>query len=87
MIKENNKLDENTTNLLYRLINSLLYFADEERLRLYISTSVEKEVFQLIYNELDYLGYTRTYKRLINRIYILNIVKKLYKFIRHYSYY
>ena len=42
-------------------------------------------MFQLAHNEIGYSEYTRTYERLTNGLYMHNIAKKLYKFIRHCS--
>jgi hypothetical protein len=87
-VKENKALGSNTTKLPYHVINKLLYFNNNEiGLRLYIPTLLEKEVFELAYNKIGYLGYTRTYKYLTKGLYIYNIVTKLYKFIRYYLYY
>ena len=87
IIIKNQALEENTIKLLYRIINKLLYFDDKKRdLRLYISIALKAKVFKLIYDKIRYSKYARTYKRLINNLYIFNISTKLYKFIRHYLY-
>ena len=42
MVKTNNELGKNATLLLYKLVDSLLYFNNNERgLRLYIPLSIE----------------------------------------------
>ena len=88
IITENQALEENTAKLLYRIINELLYFDDEKRdLRLYILIILKAKVFKLAHNEMKHSKYIRTYKRLINGLYIFSISTKLYKFIRHYSHY
>ena len=89
IVPQNNNLGNNATKLLYRVVNDLLYFDDDERgLRLYILTAeIEKEVFTLVYNKIEYPGYIRTYKRLINSLYIYKLLTKLYKFIGHCPYY
>ena len=88
MIKKNHDLEENIAKLLYRLVDNLFYFDDNERgLRLYVSIVLKEEIFKLVHNEMGYSNYTRTYKRLINGLYIYNIIIKLYKFIRYYPYY
>ena len=88
IITENQALEENTIKLLYRIVNELLYFDDKKyNLRLYILTILKAEVFKLIYDKIRYSEYTRTYKRLINNLYIFSISTKLHKFIRHYLYY
>ena len=77
--------------LLYKLINNLLYFNDSNpsrELRLYILIKIlEQEIFKLIYNQISYSKYTRTYKKLTSDIYIFNISIKLYKYLRYYSHY
>ena len=74
----NGALEENTIKLLYKIINKLLYFDDEERdFRLYIFTILEAKVFKLIYNKIEYSKYARIYKRLINSLYIFSIAIKL----------
>ena len=83
MIQENDNLEENAAKLPYKMIDELLYFADEGRLRLCIPAPVEKEVFQLAHDELGHPGYARTHERLTDGIYILNMSKKLHEFIRH----
>ena len=83
MINDNDNLGQNAAKLPYRLIDSLLYFADEGRLRLCIPASVEKEVFQLAHDELGHPGYARTHERLTDGVYVLSMAKKLHEFIRH----
>ena len=80
--------EENIVKLSYRIVNDLLYFDNDKRgLRLYILEIMKVEVFKLAYNEIRYPSYARTYKKLTKDLYIFNITSKLYKFIRHYSYY
>ena len=83
MVKDNDNLGDNAAKLPYKLIDGLLYFADEGRLRLCIPASVEKEVFQLAHDELGHPGYARTHERLTDGVYILNMPKRLHDFIRH----
>ena len=74
--------------MLYKLIENLLYFNNNERdLRLYILITIKKEVFKFVYNEIRYLKYAHTYKKLIKELYLFNIIIKHYKFIRYYFYY
>ena len=84
MICENDALSENTVKLLYKIVNDLLYFDDNERgLRLYIPSIMEAEIFKLAYDEMGYSGYVRTYKRFIGNLYIFSMASKLYEFIRY----
>ena len=81
-MRDSDTLEENITKLSYYIVNNLLYFNNNKRdLRLYISSSIKEEIFKLIYNKISYLNYARTYKRLINNLYIFKITSKLYKFI------
>ena len=87
IVKANNKLEDNITKLLYRLVYNLLYFNNIRDLRLYISFTIEEEVFKLIYNKIRHPRYACTHKKLTKSIYILNIIIKLYKYLRYYLYY
>ena len=74
--------------MLYKIIDDLFYFDDDERnLRLCVSIVIKTEVFKLAYDEMRHLDYARTHKRLIEKLYIYNMITKLYEFIRHYLYY
>ena len=87
-MKANIALKDNTTRLLYKLINNLLYFDDLKReIRLYILKTLKYEILRLAYNEIKYLDYARSYKKLIDNIYIFNLIIKLYKYLRYCSYY
>ena len=71
----------------YKIIDDLLYFDDNKRnLRFCVLIIIKVEVFKLAYDEMRYLNYAYTYKRLIEKLYIFNIITKLYKFIRYYLY-
>ena len=68
--------------MLYKIINDLFYFDDDERdLRLYISIIIKVEIFKLTYDEMKHFNYVYIYKRLIEELYIFNMITKLYKFI------
>ena len=71
----------------YKLVNDLLYFDNKRDLYLYLSIIIEVEIFKLIYNNIEYFNYVYIYKRLIDNIYIYNIVIKLYKYLYYYLYY
>ena len=69
------------------MIDDLFYFDDDKRdLRLYVLIAMKIEVFKLAHNEMRHFNYARTYKRLIKKLYIFNIITKLHEFIRHYFY-
>ena len=66
----------------------MLYFNNNKRnLRLYIFIIIKKEIFKLARNEIRYLKYAYTHKKLIKELVLFNIIIKLYKFIRYYFYY
>ena len=88
IIRKNQIFDENVVKLLYRLIDEILYFDNNEKdLRLYISSTIKVEVFKLVYNEIDHSDYIRIYKKLIEGFYIFGIIIKLHKFLRYYLHY
>ena len=83
-MKSNNELQENTSALLYKMIDSLIYYKDSEtELWLGISAvrELEKELFQQTHNQLKHLSYARTYECLTEELYFFNLLKKLYEFI------
>ena len=84
MISDNDTLEKNAVKLLYCLIWKLIYFKDfEQGLYLCILTDLTKEVFQLAHNKLDHSEYVCTHKYLMQGLYIYNLLKQLYKFIRY----
>ena len=52
-----------------------------------MSTIMKIEVFKLAYNEIKHFDYVYIHKRLIEKLYIFNIITKFHKFIRHCFYY
>ena len=85
---QNVTLKKNAAIILYKIINDLLYFDDDEKnLRLYMLIVIKIEVLKLTYNEMRYFDYAYTHKRFIEKLYIFNITTKLYNFIRHYLHY
>ena len=74
--------------MLYKLIDDLFYFDDDERdLRFCVLMTMKIEVFKLAHDEMRHFDYTYTHKRLIEKLYIFNMITKLYEFIRHYPHY
>ena len=70
--------------MLYKIIDDLLYFDDNERgLRFCVLIIMKIKVFKLTYNEIKYINYVYIYKRFIEKLYIFNIITKFYEFIRH----
>ena len=79
---QNATMKKNATIMLYKIIDDLFYFDDDERdLRLYMLIIIKTEIFKLTYNEMRYFDYAYTHKRLIKKLYIFNIIIKLYEFI------
>ena len=88
LTRQNAALKKNAAIMLYKVIDDLLYFDDDEKdLRFYMSTIIKVEVFKLAYNDMRHFNYAYTHKRLIKKLYIFNITTKFYKFIRHCFYY
>ena len=72
----------------YKVIDDLFYFDDDKRgLRLCVSIIIKIEIFKLTHNKMKHFDYAHTHKRLIEKLYIFNIIMKLYEFIRHCSHY
>ena len=70
--------------MLYKVIDDLLYFDDDKKdLRLCVLTVIKVEVFKLIYDKIRYFDYAHIHKRLIKKLYIYNMITKLYEFIRY----
>ena len=86
LTRQNVALKKNAAIILYKIIDDLLYFDDDERdLRFYVLMIMKAEVFKLAHNEMRHFNYVRTHKRLIEELYIFNMITKFYKFIRHCS--
>ena len=84
MVLDNEALGENAAKLPYRVVDSLLYFDDDEKgLRLCIPSAMEAEVFKLAHDEMGHPGYARTHERLTEGLYIFGMATKLHEFIRH----
>lgn len=56
------------------------------RVNLCLPSCLEKNAFQLAYNELGHAGYVRTHKKLTSNIYIFNMTTKLHEYLRHCPY-
>lgn len=85
LLADNEKLGkDNAAKLPYKIIDGVLYFADNVRgLRLCIPSAIEAEVFKLAHHEIGHPGYARTHERLTDGLYIYNMATKLHEFIRH----
>lgn len=84
LTRQNKDLGENAAKVLYKIVDDLLYFDDDEKgLRLCVPSSLEEEVFKLAHDEMGHPGYTRIHERLTEGLYIFNMATKLHKFIRH----
>ena len=84
LIRQNATLKKNAAIISYKIIDDFLYFDDDERdLRFYMSTIIKAKVFKLAHNEMKHFDYAYTHKRFIKKLYIFNIITKLYEFIRH----
>ena len=84
LTRQNATLKKNAAIMLYKIIDDLFYFDDDKRgLRFCVLTIMKIKVFKLTYDEMRYFDYAYTHKRLIEELYIYNIITKLYKFIRY----
>ncbi len=70
--------------LLYKVRDSLIFYKDlEKESYLCILKSLNDRMFKLAYNNIDCLEYMQTYKRLINLLYLYNLLKNLHNYIQH----
>ncbi len=57
-IKKNNALRSDTTRLLYKIRNSLIFYKDlEKELYLCILKSLYDRMFKIVYDDISYLKY------------------------------
>lgn len=87
MLKINERLKNNVVKLLYKLIDKLFYFDnDEKNFRLYIFNIIKTKIFKLTHDKIKHFDYIRTHEKFIQNLYIHNITNKLYNFIHYYFY-
>ena len=58
---------------------------EENKKRLCISTIIKQKIFRLTYDLNNYDDFHRTYDRIINSIYIRQLIKRLHDYINHCS--
>ena len=71
------------------LNNELIYYIDfiDARRRLYISKTLEKDIFFIIYNKYTHAGFYRAYDTIIASIYIRNLSRRFKIYIIYYPQY
>jgi len=71
--------------MLYRLTEDLIYINSRGHRspRLCIPLSLEKEVFQAVYNELSYISFYRAYARVNEGLYIYRLLRRMRKYLEH----
>ena len=82
----NNELGLYATSFFYVFKRGLLYYKNSEKgLRLCISDSMTKEIFEQTHDQSKHLGFAVTHKRIIEDLYIFKLSKKLCDYIRNCS--
>ena len=85
-INESLKVEDATTLPFERDDDSLVYYKDPDygqRLCLPDHDRLIKQVFELIHDELDHLGYHRSHERITQGLYIHRLSTKLHEYLRH----
>ena len=79
-------IDEQSRDIRFKLRNDLIYYTFEKnKKRLYISTIIKQKIFRLIHDLNNHDNFHRTYDRIINSIYIRQLIKRLHDYIDHCS--
>ena len=82
-------IDENTSfrNIRFRLKNEFIYYTSkiENKNRFCISTFIKHEIFRIAHDLNNHNEFHRIYDRLINSIYIRQLIKRLLIYIKHCS--
>ncbi len=84
-IKKNNTLRLNAVRLSYEIRDDVIFYKDlEKESYLCILKSLYDRMFKIVYDDINYLEYVQTHKKLIDLLYFYNLLKNLYKYIQHY---
>ncbi len=84
ILKRNNALRLDAARLLYEIRDDLIFYKDlEKESYLYILKSLYDRMFKIVYDDIDYLEYVWTHKRLIDLFYFHDLSKNLHKYIQH----
>lgn len=76
-MEKNNKLGNNTVKLFFNYKNKIFYIKPNTIYipkYLVISKSMELEVYEYVYNQLEHSDYKQTHKRLSANFYIFNLI-------------
>ena len=88
VVDDINIVNEQFCDIRFKLRNELIYYVfDENKKRLYVSIILEQKIFRLIYNLNNYNDFYRIYNRIINSIYIRQLIKRLHDYIDYCSKY
>ncbi len=73
------------STLPYKVIDDLIYVDGRgHRLpRLCIPPSLEKDIFKMAHDDLGYVGFYRTYTRIIETLYLYRMYRRLRKYLEH----
>ena len=63
--------------------NDLIYYTEEDIRRLCISSSLKKDIFQLIHDADTHAEIHRSYSRIVNIVFIFRLFEKLRRYIKH----
>ena len=75
-------------NLQFRYNNKLLYFIERNnKRRLYIPASIQKDVFAEVHNQHHHFSFQRTYEAISSTIFVRNLTNTLKRYIEHYPQY
>ena len=87
IIQCNNTLNsDNAATLSYVCIKELLYYKDiEKKHQLCISTYLYEKVFILVYDFMNYLEYICTHKKIIDNLYLSDLLKHFHEYIHYCS--
>ena len=94
LLEEKNKLEKDSEgvkgdvivpNIQFFLRDNLIYYKDEydDRERLCIPKSMEREVFDLAHDKRSHGGFHRTYEQIVGSYYMRHLTRRLKRYIQH----
>ncbi len=72
-------------NIEFSLKNDLIFHIKNEKKRLCISFSCERDIFKLAHDQNNHFDHHRVYFKLIDQIFILKLFRKIRLYIKHCS--
>ena len=80
------KNDSQSRDIRFKLRDELIYYTSKKnKKRLYISTNMKQNVFRIIHDLSNHEKFYRIYDRLVNSIYVRQLIKRLRTYIEHCS--